>query len=286
MGIMLRPFLTGFCLFAVTLQTAAGAPSPEVLLLATDSKDAYTPCAAYGKDVFLVAWQSGRLAEGDLRKGMKGQSVIIGQRISRAGQALDAKPFLIGTGKHMRQAPRAAFGGGVFLVVWQDLRNGKDWDIYAARVSPEGRVLDQDSIPICTESRNQALPRISWDGSAFLVVWQDFRSTERYEVYGTRVSPDGKVLDGVGNLLASGRGRHRYAPAVAHADNGKSLVLWNGDLHVGTGPIAGGVFVKAGLPVGTVTLDSDPRKQGPGFEWVPMCLGRRTQNLSGRLDDR
>jgi len=264
--------VVGVFLVILSLPISAAEPSPEVFLPSPENKDAYAPCAAYGKEMFLVAWQSGRLAEGDLRKGVKGQSDIVGVRVSRDGKPLDAKPIVISTAKNMRQSPRVAFGGGIFLVVWHDLRNGKDWDLFAARVSPEGKVLDPDGIAICTEPRNQALPRVVWDGTAFLVVWQDYRSTERYEVYGARVSPEGKVLDAGGNLLESAKDRHRYAPAAASLGGGKSLMLWNGDIRIGTGTIAGGVVVTDGKPVSKVVFDSDARKHGPGFQWVPMSL--------------
>ena len=47
-----------------------------------------------------------------------------------------------------QELPRAAFGGGVYLVVWQDFRNGKDLDVLAMRIAPEGRRLDPGPISI------------------------------------------------------------------------------------------------------------------------------------------
>jgi hypothetical protein len=276
-------------LLGVIARISAQEPvAPETLLPVADHRDAYTPCAAYGKEVFLVCWQSGRLAKGDLRKGVTGESDIVGLRVGRDGKAVDDKPFVVSTAKNKRQSPRTAFGGGVFLVVWHDLCNGKDWDILAARVSPEGKVLDPDGIAVCSKAGVQALPRVAWDGNAFQIVWQDYRCGDRYEVYGARVSPEGKVLDADGNLLVTQKDRHRFNPVVAPAAEGKSFVIWNGDIRLGTGTIAGGLFLTDGKVDKSVAIDSGGRKHGPGFEWVPFCLarGRRAISSPGRPTTR
>lgn len=187
------------CSIIVLLAIIAGSSGQDTPLPVSKDQDAYTPCAAYGKDVFLVCWQSGRLAKGDLRKGVTGESDIVGLRVA-------------------------------------------------------------------------------WDGKAFQIVWQDYRCGDRYEVYGARVSPEGKVLDEDGNLLVTQKDRHRYNPVVAPAAEGKSFVIWNGDIRLGTGTIAGGVFLTDGKVNTSVAIDSGGRKHGPGFEWVPLCLSRGPKN--------
>jgi hypothetical protein len=186
-----------------------------------------------------VAWQAGRLGEGDLSKKLVMSSSIVACRVGKDAKVPDAKPLVLCAAADLRERPQAAFGpstgsgrGGVFLVVWQDLRNGKDWDVYAARVSTEGKVLDPDGVLVSGGAHNQALPRVTWDGKNFLVVWQDWRSGSKYEVFGARVSPEGKVLEPQGELLASDKRFHRYAPAVAASSEGKALVRWLGS----TGP--------------------------------------------------
>jgi hypothetical protein len=143
-------------------------------------------------------------------------------------------------------------------VVWQDLRNGKDWDVYAARVSPEGKVLDPDGILVAGGAHNQAFPRVAWDGRNFQVVWQDFRSGNRYEVFGARVSPEGKPLEAAGEALASDKRYQRYAPAVASPGEGRSFLLW-----LGENPVAGGALVADGK----VTNPKAYEHKGWGEDW-------------------
>ena len=57
---------------------------------------------------------------------------------------------------------------------WRDYRSGLSWDIYGARVSPDGAVLDPDGIAICAAANAQWSPAVAWNGSQFLVVWRDF----------------------------------------------------------------------------------------------------------------
>ncbi|MCY1022017.1 MYXO-CTERM sorting domain-containing protein [Pyxidicoccus sp. MSG2] len=96
-----------------------------------------------------------------------------------------------------------AWGGGVYLVVWDDDRNGNT-DIYAARVTPDGTVLDPGGIALTTAVNAQKNPAVAFDGTRFFVVWEDARVCCD-DVYGARVDPDGTVLDPQGFLVSDAR---------------------------------------------------------------------------------
>jgi hypothetical protein len=237
--------LSGMMLvLAGRLAPAGEALTPETLLPVHEGRDAYTPAAVWGKESFLVVWQSGRLAPGDLRNGFLGQGDIVACRVDKSGKPLDAQPIVVSGAKELQEQPQVAYGNGIFLAVWQDYRNGKDYDVYAARVTAEGKALDADGILVSgggpsspseaadglrRTGHNQALPRVCWDGKSFLVVWQDFRSDKLYEAYGARVSTDGKVLDPAGIKLGGGENGHALTPAAAWRGQGPSLVIWCGD---------------------------------------------------------
>ena len=51
---------------------------------------------------------------------------------------------------------------------------GGDFDVLAARVSPEGKVLDKSPIALGAGAGNQVLADVASDGKGFLGVWQGF----------------------------------------------------------------------------------------------------------------
>jgi hypothetical protein len=216
----------------------------------------------------LVAWKSGHLASGDLRQGIRYIGDIVACRVDRSGRPLETRAMVISSAPDLQERPRIAFGDGVFLVVWHDIRNGRDWDIYACRVTPDGKVLDTDGLLVSGGAHNQAVPDVAWDGTAFQVVWQDFRSGTRYEVYGARVSPAGDVLEAGGLLLVTEAPPHsRIHPVVAAGSKkGTSLLFWlGGGARAGAlSVVAGCHLLKEGRVAGDAVFENKNARSTPG----------------------
>jgi hypothetical protein len=111
-----------------------------------------------------------------------------------------------GAGFGWQSSPAIAFDGTNYLVVWRDSRTigYTGYDIYGARVAPDGRVLDPVGIPIATAAGHETSPRVAFGGGTFLVVWSTAGAPEiENDVVGTRVTPSGSVLDPSGISIAS-----------------------------------------------------------------------------------
>ncbi|MCK4235378.1 hypothetical protein KAX75_13185, partial [candidate division WOR-3 bacterium] len=151
---------------------------------------------------------------------------IYGARVSPSGTVLDTMGIPISIDATTDEfAPSVAFDGENYLVVWGDenLYGGITWsDLYCARVTPEGEVLDTAGIPIATGPYNQWYPSVAFDGTNYLVVWDDYGPSD-YIIYGARVSPAGTVLD-PGGFGISHSGAKIY-PSVAF-DGNNYLVVW------------------------------------------------------------
>jgi hypothetical protein len=124
-----------------------------------------------------------------------------------------------------RYAPAVASDGTTYLVVWEEQLPAASRDLYAARVSEAGVVLDPVGIPISKAAGNQRAPAVAFDGSSFVVVWQDDRSPSTgLDVYGARVSAAGLLLDPGGIPISAAPGAQLEA-AITGTGSG-SLVVW------------------------------------------------------------
>ena len=109
-------------------------------------------------------------------------------------------------------------------MVWHDERAGEElFDIYGARVSAAGEVLDPEGVAISTAPDIQGNPDLAYNLGRYLVAWLDRRSGDA-DVYGARVTQDAELLDVDGLLLDDGEG---FQGDVAVAGTGVEwLVSW------------------------------------------------------------
>jgi hypothetical protein len=138
--------------------------------------------------------------------------------------------------------PAVAFDGANWLVAWQDYRRGVS-DIYGARVSTAGVVLEPDSIPVSTSDMDQSYPAVAFDGANWLVAWDDGRWGGS-DIYGARVTPAGAVLDPEGMELIN-RDQDRYITSIS--ENCR-LLTFSGDVpEYGTQKAMAAFYSSAGI---------------------------------------
>jgi hypothetical protein len=217
----------------------------------------FSPALGFGGTNFLVAWHDSRNSQFE--------PDIYGARVTTDGTVVDTSGFVVAQSARGQYSPATAFDGTNFLAVWEDDRNGYT-DIYGARVTPSGTVLDPTGIAIAQAQEWQYEPAIAFDGANFLAVWQDYRSNpDDPDIYGARVALDGTVLD-PGGIVISDAPNRQGQPALAF-DGANYLVTWQ-DFRNGSYDIygtrvtpAGTVLDPAGIAVAVV-----PNRQGnPGL---------------------
>jgi hypothetical protein len=149
-----------------------------------------SPAVAYGRGTYLLGWQQGW-------HGAGGAGDVVAARLDESGRRRDRRPLVVCAETGAQDSPDAAFCAGRFLVAWSDLRNGTDYDVYAALVDLEGKVAPPGGFLLAGGPGGQARPAVASDGTgAFLVVWQHSTGKGQFEIRGARVSaPDGRVLD-------------------------------------------------------------------------------------------
>ncbi|MFO0675835.1 MAG: hypothetical protein U0169_04835 [Polyangiaceae bacterium] len=199
---------------AVRVDASGAVRDASVLPVSNAAKVAGHPSVASNGRDFFVAFEAGP-SDDDLH--------VAGARVDATGRVLDARDLAISTSANSEATPAVAFDGTNHLVVWSDARLGHDKDLYAVRVAPDGTVLDREPFLVSGTSGDAVEPDVVFDGTTFRIVWADGRNGA-YDVYGTRVTPAGTVLDPGGVALASSGGEQRR-PRVA-SDGASVLVVW------------------------------------------------------------
>jgi|GEM_PF-720945 len=171
------------------------------------------PKAAYAPGVnYLVVWED--------RRGMDYD--VYGTRINLFGDLVDSAGIPIATGIGHQDQPAVGFDGTNYLVVWRE-----NSDLYGLRVNTEGTILDSSPFAVSVATGDQSNPSICFGDTAYLVVWQDNRNGGVNDIYGSRIHPNGTVLDPGGIALSTATGSQTY-PSAAFADT-NFLVVWEDD---------------------------------------------------------
>ncbi|WP_147449968.1 hypothetical protein [Corallococcus carmarthensis] len=151
-----------------------------------------TPRVAWSRDRALMVWSAWNGVALDIH----------GVRLDANFQPLDGTPFVISGAEGNQDEPDVVSNGEDFLVVWRDDRKddtGTRRDIYGARVTAEGAVMDAQGIaiaagdpPVGPPTARQH-PRVAVDGYRYVVGW----SHDNSEVELAQVSPQGWVSGNV-----------------------------------------------------------------------------------------
>jgi hypothetical protein len=179
-------------IFATRVSPSGTVLDPDGLLIKRASYYMRFPKIAFNGANYLVTW---------IRSSSDG-SHLEGTRVSPAGSLLDRSGIRISD--LAPTDPAVGSNGADYLVAWAD--PGFGGSILGRRVTADGNVLDGDGIPIWTHGWHAKTPSIAYDGTNYFVAWT-YDSTD---IYGTRVTPAGRVLDDRGILLST-----RAPPASA-----------------------------------------------------------------------
>ncbi len=120
-----------------------------------------------------------------------------------------------------------ADGKGGLIIVWEDYRTGKDWDVYAQRVDDSDNPLwTPNGQPISIASNNQRRLRMVGYDTHVIVVWNDRRGRGSWDIYAQAVNFDGQVLwekDGIPICVNTS---DQSTQAVVSDGEGGIVVVW------------------------------------------------------------
>ncbi len=247
-----------------------GEGGPEIVIAVRPSDEEEDPVPSWDGERYLVVWQTTR----------SGPTDIYGAWIATDGTVKEENGQQISHGPSDELFPDVEWGGESHLVVWQDLRSRRNWEIYGNRVTRAGVVRDPQDIAIGVGAGNRRHPRVAWGGGVFLVVWMEERPGSGWDVAAARVGSDGVVLDPGGITVATGPD-DQTRPAVTW-NGGAFVVAWMDGRNGGSDIAAMRV-----APSGRL-LDQNPIvvSAAPGEQSYPALASRRGETAVVWVDRR
>ena len=206
------------------------------------------------------------------------------KRISPSGTLIDATAInLVTVGGNFASIGFAglAFGATNGLLAFTEFNNvTSQHELHGVLLKPDGTVAGTGEFPIATDNSTHQYPAVAFDGTNFLVVWQQLSTSGATvgSIYGVRVDPSGSVLDASPIAIATAPSGD-ISPGVAF-DGTNYLVVWARNQASGTDiygarvsttgalldgpPASGGFAINAGGSLGRFS----PKVAFSGAEYV------------------
>ena len=166
-----------------------------------------------------------------------------------------------------------AWNGNVFLAVWQEGVAGGQSQIYGARISASGQVLDPGGILLSLSENPHGSPAVAGGNGRFMVAWEE--------------RPEGTYTD-LGAAIVDSAGTVRQRWGLSRVDNGQSRpdVAWGGQLFLASWEdepepedqdVYGARVLPSGLTLDGCSTDACSNGDDPG---IPIGLSAGTDQLT------
>ena len=249
-----------FDLFAARFLDDGTNLDPAGIPISVAPNNQLAPDIASNGSVFMIAFHDQSVGGND----------IAGAIVTSTGTVTR---FDISRAAMTQQNPTIAWdpAGSVFVVAWEDQRSGTDIDIWAARVQPDGTVLDTSGVLVSGGAGDERLPAIEAAGGQLLVVWEDLVADANGDIRGARLTATGAltVLDATGIAIATGAAPQQL-PTVGALNNGRWSVAWEDHGIVATegANIFGNEVLSTGILAyaGYIIANSTDWETGPQFQ--------------------
>ncbi|MCA9936983.1 MAG: PQQ-binding-like beta-propeller repeat protein, partial [Anaerolineales bacterium] len=176
---------TSWDLYAQPLNNSGQLSGSRFVVQETSGQQIGAAIASQEDGSYLAVWYDDRYGDFD----------IFAQRLQSG--TIESGEFLAHPAPGGQTQPQVAYNpvDDEYLVVWQDYRSGKDWDIYAQRVDGSGSLLGENIVVNATSGTHQVAPQVAYGNGDYLVVWQDYVSEKEsyYIIYGQRVTANGTL---------------------------------------------------------------------------------------------
>jgi hypothetical protein len=120
-------------------------------------------------------------------------------------------------------APALASDGTSYLAAWQDQRTNGPYQIYGARISGAGAVVDPSGLFLSLGTNSERAPTVINGASSWLTLWGDSRAIGS-DIVGVRTAAGGALLDASAKVI-SNAAKHQQTPRLAQSAS-EYLAVW------------------------------------------------------------
>ena len=243
------------------------------------------PGLAKGDDNFLYTWSRQRGVWDYQRDGM---AILIGLNgVPTSGMIQVSSPSLQNSPGFMR----TAYDGENYLVIWQDGMPNQDAQILGQFVSATDHNLVGSNFPIRPPSLGpnhaQVYPDILFDGTNYLIVWDDNRTGER-SIYGWFIDTDG---DPVGDEFVISNVPQRQMLVRAAFNGNEYMAIWADRRDGNKSGVYGQIFDNTGtligdnIPISPLADNHERTWPKVGSNGNQFLVAWEQQNISKSIDE-
>ncbi|MEO5619237.1 MAG: FlgD immunoglobulin-like domain containing protein [Candidatus Eisenbacteria bacterium] len=121
-------------------------------------------------------------------------------------------------------------GAGGVLMVWNDFRNGANYDLYARRLNsagiPQGAA---NGVPVVVAAGDQIIPRIIPDGSnGMILTWNDGRNPSN-DIYAQRITSSGSPVWAINGVPVCAAVGNQNPAGIVPDGAGGAIFAWEDD---------------------------------------------------------
>ncbi len=140
---------------------------------------------------------------------------------------------------------------GGAIIVWEDFRNGNNYDIYAQRISSTGVALwSLNGVRIAGAANDQTMPAIiSYGNGGAIITWTDFRGGNYSDVYTQKINASGIPQWTSNGVAVCTAVNSQFSRSLVSDGNGGAIIVWQDDRNgTFTGNIYAQLINSSGLP--------------------------------------
>jgi hypothetical protein len=219
--------------FALAAAALAGVTTPPAFLagdpgLGPTAANQSAPALSIGGNQILAVWQDSRTSP--IFTGEQSGQDIVAIRLDSDGNPIDGVPIPIDMRGGDQRSPKVAWNGSNWLVAWVGRVSTPSFytdAIFAARVAPDGTVLDPNPLVVRADIGSGTFGDVASDGNGWAVFYTGWSGATSW-VYGSRISASGALLDanpkGVNN---PGQSPNTPFGVAAEWAGNRYLVTWS-----------------------------------------------------------